>query len=258
MPSFNKTKSIKMKQELLVSIKNVSKTFYIREQSHDSIREKIINLFSNKSASRAIKALDNINLDIYKGDFIGIIGHNGSGKSTLLKMIIGAFQPDKGSKIITKGKIARLALGMGFDPNLSARDNIYVNGSIMGLTFKQIGERFHEILAFSELENFVDTPIKFFSSGMVSRLAFAIAMHTDADVLLVDEFFGGVGDIGFREKSQKVFKEAFIDGRTIVHVSHELETVKEYCNRVVLLHQGRMLAMGSAEEVIPIYESLFE
>jgi len=257
MPSSDNYKPTQMDQEPLITIENVSKTFYIREQSQDSIREKVINLFSNKGSSRAIKALDNINLTIYKGDFIGIIGHNGSGKSTLLKMIIGAFQPDKGGTITTKGKIARLALGMGFDPNLSARDNIYVNGSIMGLSFKQIGERFHGILTFAELEDFVDTPIKFFSSGMVSRLAFAIAMHIDANILLVDEFFGGVGDIGFREKSQKVFKEAFIDGRTIVYVSHDLETIQQYCNCVLVLEKGKLIGYGKTAEMIAVYKELF-
>lgn len=257
--STNHDKSL-YKENLItvIEVKNVSKTFYISEQSNDTIRERVRNLFSNKSGKRAISALKNVNFSVNKGDFIGIVGHNGSGKSTLLKLIIGAFQPDKRGKIITRGRIARLALGMGFDPNLSARDNIYVNGSIMGLTFKQIGQRFNEILQFAELEQFVDTPIKFYSSGMVSRLAFSIAMHVEADILLVDEFFGGVGDVGFREKSEKVFKNSFLEGRTIVYVSHDLPSIRAYCNQVLVFNHGEIIARGTPDEVIPIYEALFK
>ena len=132
-------------------------------------------IFNRKSNIHSIHALEDINLDIYKGELFGIIGRNGSGKSTLLKLIIGAIKPNSGSEIKTYGKVLRLALGMGFDYNLSARHNIYVNGSVMGLTFREIGRRFHEIIDFAGLHEFVDTPIKYFSSGMVSRLAFAIS-----------------------------------------------------------------------------------
>jgi len=227
--------------DIVIEIKNLSKTFYIREKANDSFRKKIYGLFDRKNGMRKIQALKNINLDIHKGEFIGIIGHNGSGKSTLLKIIIGALQGDSGSVINTQGKIVRLALGMGFDPELSARDNIYLNGSIMGLTFRQIGQKFEEIIDFSGLHNFVETPLKFYSSGMVSRLAFAIAMHVEADILLIDEFFGGVGDQDFREKSDKVFRESVIQGKTIVFVSHELDIVKQYAHRIYEFSGGEIL-----------------
>lgn len=227
--------------DTVIRLKNVSKTFFVREHAIDSLRQKIYGLVNPKRGVRKIEALKNVNLDIRKGEFIGIVGHNGSGKSTLLKIIIGAIQPDKGGIIETKGKIVRLALGMGFDKELSARENIYLNGSIMGLTFKQIGKKFGSIIEFSGLENFVETPIKFYSSGMVSRLAFAIAMHVEADILLIDEFFGGVGDQDFREKSKKVFRESVIQGKTIVFVSHELEIVKQFSHRIFEFSKGEII-----------------
>lgn len=246
-----------MEKDLVIDIKNLSKTFYISEKSNDTIRETVLNIFSRKTSKRKLQALDNIDLQVNRGDFIGLIGHNGSGKSTLLKIIIGAFMPNKGSIINTKGKITRLALGTGFDPNLSARDNIYLNGSILGLTFKEIGEQFENILEFAELKDFVDTPIKFFSSGMISRLSFSVAMYTKTDIFLIDEFFGGVGDISFQEKSGKVFKEAFLTGKTIIFVSHNLDLIREYCNKVYILKKGKFMMNGSPEEAINYYQTEF-
>lgn len=228
-----------MHSNLAISISNVSKTFFIREHSSDSIMKRTMSLFKPVNL-REIKALSNINLEINKGEFIGIIGHNGSGKSTLLKLIAGAFPPDKGGSIKINGKVIRLSLGMGFDPNLSARENIYVNGSILGLTFKKIGEKFDEIIEFSGLHHFIETPVKFFSSGMVSRLAFSIAIHAEADIFLLDEFFGGVGDEDFREKSDKALKELLKD-KTILFVSHEMSQIKKYCDRVVKFEKGKIL-----------------
>jgi ABC-2 type transport system ATP-binding protein len=226
--------------EVLIKMQNVSKTFYIRERANDSFRKKFFGLFDNNIGIRKIEAVKNVNLEIRQGEFIGIIGHNGSGKSTLLKIIIGALQADPGGSVYTKGKMIRLALGMGFDVELSARDNIYLNGSIMGLTFRQIGLKFEDIIEFSGLHNFIETPLKFYSSGMVSRLAFAIAMHVEADILLIDEFFGGVGDVDFREKSDKVFKESIIQGKTIIFVSHEIEVVQKYATRIIKFSNGQI------------------
>lgn len=235
---------------------DIRKTFYIREKPVDSIRGSIFKLYqSNKK--RAIPALKGVSFAVKRGEIFGIIGRNGSGKSTLLKIIARAFPPDKGAGIEVNGKLIRLALGMGFDGNLSARENIYLNGSIMGLSFKEIGEKFGEIMDFSELHDFVDTKIKFYSSGMVSRLAFAIAIHVKADIFLMDEFFGGVGDVSFQQKSQKVFENTFLEKRSIVLVSHDMSIMKKFCNRILVLDRGRQVALGTPEEVIPIYESLF-
>lgn len=244
-------------REIVISAKNIKKTFYVKESPVDSIRNSIFS-FSRKNNIRAIPALKGVDFEVYKGEIFGVIGRNGSGKSTLLKIISGAYPADKDGELSVQGKLIRLALGMGFDGNLSARENIYLNGSILGLSFKQIGQKFQEIIDFAELQDFVETKVKFYSSGMNSRLAFAIAIHAEADIFLMDEFFGGVGDVRFQEKSAKVFKEAFLNGRTILHVSHDLNSIRAHCNRVLLLNNGEMLALGTPDEVIPIYEGLFK
>ena len=246
-----------MSDDVVIKLENVSKTFYISEANNDSIRDRVFNVFKS-TRRREIKALQNINLEIKRGEFFGIIGRNGSGKSTLLKLIMGAFPPDKGGKITIKGKMIRLALGMGFDPHLSARDNIYINASILGLTFKRIGLIFHDIIDFAELEKFVDTPVKFYSSGMRSRLSFSIAVHAEADIFLMDEFFGGVGDQAFKQKSENVFKNAFLDGRTIIHVSHQMRTMKEHCDRVMMLHGGKSILIDTPEKALSVYQKSFK
>ena len=161
--------------------------------------------------------------------------------------------PDEGSHIHTEGKIIRLALGMGFDVDLTARDNIYLNGTILGLSFKQIGEKFEEIIEFAELEDFIDTPIKFYSSGMRSRLSFAIAIHAEADIFLIDEFFGSVGDIGFMEKSQKAFEENILKGKTIIHVSHSLDLIKKHCTKIMVMDKGSATIYADVNEAIRKY-----
>lgn len=228
-----------MDNEIVISVRNLSKTFYIRENAENSIMSKVLNVFS-KSDLREIRALSDVNFSIRKGSFVGIIGHNGSGKSTLLKLLTGAFPPDKGGEIDISGKVIRLSLGMGFDPNLSGRENIYVNGSMLGLSFKSIGKKFNEILEFSGLEEFVDTPVKYYSSGMVSRLSFSIAIHAEADIFLLDEFFGGVGDQEFRDKSEKAFKYLLKD-KTILFVSHELDQIEDLCDEVLEFNKGILL-----------------
>lgn len=243
-------------KDTVIRLKNISKTFTVYEKNTDSIRESFFNFFQ-PNHKRKIEALKNINLEIKRGEFFGIIGRNGSGKSTLLKIIMGAILPDSGGKVDVNGRIIRLALGMGFDPELSARDNIYLNASLLGLSFRQIGKKFHEIIEFAELQEFVDTKIKFYSSGMYSRLAFSIAVCAEADIFLIDEFFGGVGDESFREKSERVFQQSFVEKRTIIFVSHQLATVEQFCDRVLLLEYGRPIAIGKPNEVLEKYKLSF-
>lgn len=250
----NRDKEIQ-EREVVIKLENINKTFLINERKSDSIREKLFSAFS-KNHKRRLKALSGVSLEVRKGEFLGIIGRNGSGKSTLLKIIIGAIPPNKGGKVTTHGRIIRLSLGMGFDLNLSARDNIYVNASILGLTFEEINEKFDEIIEFAELENFIETKVKFFSRGMRSRLGFAIAVHADADIFLMDEFFGGVGDENFKKKSKEVFQQAFVEGRTIIHVSHSLRTIQKHCDRVLVLHKGKVVAEGKPRDVIPVYQEV--
>jgi ABC-type polysaccharide/polyol phosphate transport system ATPase subunit len=238
-----------------IRLKNINKTFTMYEKPNDSIRETFFNIFT-PNHRRRLKALQGVSLEVEKGEFFGIIGRNGSGKSTLLKIILGAIEPDRGGSVEVQGQIMRLALGASFDPELSARDNIYLSASLLGLSFRQIGQRFDEIIAFAELENFVDTKLKFYSAGMYSRLAFSIAVLADADIFLMDEFFGGVGDSRFREKSEQVFKESLMKGRTIIHVGHNLEIIRQHCSRVLLMDHGAPLCIGKPDEVIDMYNQL--
>jgi len=243
-----------MEKEVAVSIINLNKSFKLKDKGA-SISQKIKNIVLNKSRPN-VKIIKDLSIDIYKGEFIGIIGKNGSGKSTLLKLIIGAIAPDKGTKIVINGKVIRLALGIGFDANLSARDNIYVNGVIIGLSMKEIGEKLDEILDFSELHEFIDTPVRFFSSGMKSRLSFAIALHTEADIILIDEFFGAVGDQNFKQKSQKAFEENILNGKTIIHVTHSMQTIKNHCDKVLLMNESGATIFEDAQKAIHEYAKL--
>lgn len=242
--------------ETVITARNLCKTFSVREKPVRSIRDAVLNFTRLASEKHQISALKNLNFSVRKGEILGIIGRNGSGKSTLLNIILGSMRPDKGSEIITKGRIVRLSLGMGFDPNLSARHNIYVNGSILGLTFKKIGSLFHDIVAFADLEDFVNTPLKYYSTGMRVRLAFSVALHAEADIYLMDEIFASVGDEGFREKSQQVFQETFMKGRTIVFVSHSLSHIAEFSDKVLLINKGEQLMFDTPQIVIKAYREL--
>ena len=226
-----------MTTDMAVNLNNVSKTFYLSAQT-DTPFQKIMSIFSKSYSSKKIEVLKNINVKVQKGEFFGIIGKNGSGKSTLLKLIIGSMNADKGSSITTNGKLIRLALGLGFDLNLTARDNIYLNGTILGLTMMEIGDKFDNIIEFAQLEKFIDTPIKFYSTGMRSRLAFSVAVYADADIFLIDEFFGGVGDESFKAKSKAVFEERIIENKTIILVTHELELLVKNCDRAMVIKDG--------------------
>jgi len=246
-----------MADEPVIQVRNLNKTFYFKEDNNDTIKQGIYNLFKNKK-SRSLPALSDINFDVNKGEFIGVVGRNGSGKSTLLKLLIGSYKPDKGSDIQINGRIIRLALGMGFDSNLSARDNIYINCSILGLSFKRIKEIFDDIIDFSELHDFVDVPVKHFSSGMKSRLTFSIAMYANADIFLIDEFFGGVGDESFKKKSEKFFKENFLKGKTIIHVSHSLSNLLKFSDKIIFLDKGQIVEIGQPDVVIEKYKASFK
>jgi len=245
-----------MKKKIAVSLKNINKTFRIRTAGEKTIRERITNLLTRKrSIIKHIHALHAINVDIYKGESFGIIGNNGCGKSTLLNIIMETYKPDKGGQVISEGRMMRLALGLGIDPNLTARDNIYVNGTIIGLPFKKIGKVFSQIIDFAGIEEFIDTPVKFYSKGMKQRLMFSIAMHAEADIFLLDEFFGGTGDQDFKAKSDKAFQDRIIDGKTNIIVSHSMAIIKKHCHRALWIHKGRIKMIGDVNDVINAYSS---
>lgn len=233
-----------------IEIENLSKTFRIKESlSIASISKG--KFFKNTNAD--FTALNNINIKIPQGQFYGIIGRNGSGKSTLLRIILGSIKPDPGSNLNVKGKVIKLSMGAGFNNQLSARDNIYINGSILGLSFEEIGNQFHDILKFADVENFVDIPIKKFSSGMKKRLAFSIAIRAEADIILLDEFFGGVGDIEFKEKATTALRDYLTNNKTVILVSHSPALIKKNCQNALWLEKGEQRGTGNAETVVNNY-----
>jgi len=238
-----------------IVVSNLNKTYHKGERRL-SLKAIVKGKLTESGFLPKYKALNNINFSVPKGSFYGIIGPNGSGKTTLLRIILGSIKPDKGSKVLVNGKVIKLALGMGFNNQLTARDNIYINGSIIGLSFKEIGESFQEILDFAGVADFVDVPIKNFSSGMKMRLQFSIAMKAKADILLLDEFFGGVGDEEFRHKSQKAFEKLVQSGKTIILVSHGLKLVQKNCDKILLLNKGKQVIEGNPKEVIERYNKI--
>jgi len=239
--------------EYAIKLKNINKTYRFRNNQSQSIKDYITKIFKKKNPVE-VMALKDINLMILKGESLGIIGRNGSGKSTLLNIIIGSIRPNKGGVIKSNGKMVRLALGLGVDNNLTARDNIYVNGSVLGLSFKEIGSVFSKIIEFADLEDYVDVPVKFYSKGMRQRLLFSIAMNAKADIFLLDEFFGGTGDRDFRKKSNDAFKTQIVENKTIVIVSHSLEIISKHCSRAIWLEEGAIKMEGNAESVIRAYK----
>jgi len=206
-----------------------------------------VNLFRS-GGYEEFKALDDVSFEVKKGEFFGIIGRNGSGKSTLLKILAGIYQPDKG-KIHINGLISPfLELGIGFNPELSGRDNVYLNATVLGLSKKQIDEKFDSIIAFSELERFIDQKLKNYSSGMQVRLAFSVSIHANRDILLMDEVLA-VGDNNFQSKCLEEFNKYRDMGRTVIIVTHDISVVERYCDRAILLRNGKIEKIGKANDV---------
>lgn len=233
-----------------IIVENVYKSFDIYMDKANSLKEKL--LFWNRNKKEKREVLKNVNLTIKNGEAVGLIGVNGSGKSTLLKLMTKIIYPNKG-KITTNGKLTSLLeLGAGFHPDFSGRENIYFNASIFGLTKKQIDERIDKIIEFSELGNYIDNPVRTYSSGMYMRLAFAVAINVDADILLVDEVLA-VGDQHFQDKCIAKMKELKEEGKTMVFVTHSLGTVKDFCNRAVWLSNGEIKMDGEPDGVIEEY-----
>lgn len=226
--------------------------FNLSSEKIDSIKEYFVKAIRHELHFQEFWALKNVSFELEKGDSIGIIGLNGSGKSTLLKIVSGILKPTKG-KVETVGSIAPLIeLGAGFDANLSARENIYLNGAILGYDRAYMDSRFDEIIEFAELQDFVDTAVKNFSSGMVARLGFAIATMNIPDILIIDEILA-VGDYKFQEKSFDRMKKMINSGATVVFVSHSIEQVKQICKKALWLEHGNVKMLGDAETVCNRY-----
>ena len=236
----------------VVKVDDVSMMFNLSSEKIDSIKEYFVKAIRHELHYQEFWALKNVSFELEKGDSIGIIGLNGSGKSTLLKVVSGILKPTKG-KVETTGYIAPLIeLGAGFDADLSARENIYLNGAILGYDRAYMNERFDEIIEFAELQDFVDTAVKNFSSGMVARLGFAIATMNIQYILIIDEILA-VGDYKFQEKSFSRMKKMIDSGATVVFVSHSIEQVKEICKKALWLEHGNVKMLGDAQTVCDCY-----
>jgi lipopolysaccharide transport system ATP-binding protein len=251
-----------MNNNLAVETEKVSKKYCksLKKSMLYGILDISRNLFGLSSRPGNLRknefwALDDVSFELKKGEILGVIGPNGSGKTTLLKMLNGIFWPDKG-KISIRGRVgALIEVGAGFHPLLSGRENIFINGSILGLNRKEISERFDSIIEFANIGDFIDTPIKNYSSGMYVRLGFSIAVHCEPDVLLVDEILA-VGDLNFQARSRKKIQELINKGVTIILVSHNLHTISHICNKAMVLNKSRMEYIGNTSTAVDVYRSI--
>ena len=238
-----------------VEVKNVTMEFNMSKEKVDSIKEYFIKLVKRELHFEQFLALKDVSVTIEQGDVFGIVGLNGSGKSTLLKVISGILKPTKGT-VKTVGTISpRIELGAGFDMDLTARENIFLNGSVLGYSKQMMEEKFDEILEFSELQPFVDVAVKNYSSGMVARLAFAIATITKPDILIVDEILA-VGDFLFQQKCEKRIREMMDRGTTVIIVSHTIEQIERLCKHVLWLEHGNMKMLGDTKTVCDAYKAI--
>jgi ABC-2 type transport system ATP-binding protein len=231
---------------LAIEVKDVHKTFHIPTHRVDTLKERVANPFARQEFRR-LEALRGVSFDVRRGEFFGIVGRNGSGKSTLLKILASIYRADRGS-IRMAGRLAPfIELGVGFNNELTARENVALNGVMMGLTRREAARRLDRVLDFAELREFVDLKLKNYSSGMLVRLAFAVMVEADADIMLIDEVLA-VGDASFAQKCMDVFEQRRKAGKTLILVTHDMATVQSFCDRAMLLHDGRQRYTGNPEE----------
>ena len=237
-------------EENAIEVRDVTKTFKVYYDKGTELKEKLLFWKRNRYENRVV--LDHISFEVKKGEAIGLVGKNGCGKSTTLKMLTRIIYPNSG-EIEMCGRVSSLIeLGAGFHPDMSGRENIYTNAAIFGLTKKEIDERLEEIIAFSELEEFIDNPVRTYSSGMYTRLAFSVAINVDADILLIDEILA-VGDANFQAKCFNKLRELKKAGKTIVIVTHSMGQVKQFCDRAVWLYKGKIRMDGNVPDVLEEY-----
>lgn len=235
-----------------IVVEDVHKRFRLRH-TH-SVKETFVAAMQRKKLSSEFQALDGVSFDIGEGESVALLGYNGSGKSTMLKLISGVLRPDEG-KVLTRGRVAGLIeVGAGFHPDLSGRENVFLNAAILGMTRREIEQRFDEIIEFSEIEKFIDTEVKHYSSGMFLRLAFSVAIHTEVDVLLIDEILS-VGDEPFQRKCLARVRELHDQGKTLVVVSHDLNMVSDLCERGILLRDGAVHFDGASKRAVEVMRS---
>lgn len=241
--------------EIVIKVQDVSMHFNLMEEKVDSLKEYFMKLIKGKLLYNDFIALQRVSFTVEKGEILGLIGLNGAGKSTLLKILAGVLTPTTG-KVMVKGKIAPLIeVGAGFDPELTARENIFLNGAILGHSEAYMKEHFQEIIEFAELQQFVDVPVKNFSSGMYARLGFSIATMVQQDILIVDEVLS-VGDYRFQEKCEQRIRKMLEKGVTIIMVSHDNDLIQKLCTKVVWLDYGKVKAIGDTQKICSEYEEM--
>ena len=243
--------------KVALKVDDVSMKFNLSKEKVDNFKDYVIKMIKREIRYNEFWALQNISFTINQGDRVGILGLNGAGKSTLLKVIAGVFKPTSGS-VTRHGKIAPLLeLGAGFEPQYTGAENIYLYGAVLGYTKEFIDQKFDEIVKFAELEKFINVPVKNYSSGMRSRLGFAIATAVEPEILILDEVLS-VGDAKFKKKSEKKVMNMFDSGVTVLFVSHSLAQVKRLCNKAMILDKGKLLAYGDIEEIAAQYEEMIK
>lgn len=239
---------------MIIRAKNISMRYLMTYDRIKSIKEYLVQLVKGKIKYEEFWALRNVSFEIKKGEVVGIIGHNGAGKSTLLKVISGILKPTDGELEVHGNIVPMLELGSGFDHDLTGRENVFLNGAILGYTEEYLKAKYDEIVAFSELGKFIDVPIRNYSSGMLMRLAFSIATVVQPEILIVDEILA-VGDAAFQEKSKARMLELMSGGTTVLFVSHSLEQIREMCDRVIWLEHGNVKMIGPTKEICDAYQA---
>ena len=240
-------------ERTVINVENVKMKFNLSKERTDNLKEYVIKFLKRELHYEPFWALKGVSFEVNKGDKFGIIGLNGAGKSTLLKNIAGVMKPTEGKVWVKGSMVPLLEMGAGFDPDYSGRENIFLKGALLGYTRRFLEEKFDEIVEFSELEEFIDVPLKNYSSGMKARLAFSIATMVEPEILIVDEVLS-VGDTKFQRKSREKMQSLLNEDATVLFVSHSTQQVKNICKRAIWLHQGELIAEGSAEEVCDLYE----
>lgn len=249
-----------MSDKIAIHVDNVSKSFKLPHEKIDSVKSVFVNPFKARNGIKieTQHALKGISFDVKKGEFFGIVGRNGSGKSTLLKIIAGIYQPTKGSVSVDGRLVPFIELGVGFNPELTGRDNVYLNGALMGFSTKEVDKKYDMIVEFAELERFMDQKLKNYSSGMQVRLAFSVAtVLAESDILLIDEVLA-VGDADFQRKCFEYFKKLKRKGKTVIFVTHDMGAVIEYCDRAILINENKLVEAGTSEKIAIAYKRLFQ
>jgi ABC-2 type transport system ATP-binding protein len=244
-------------QESVIIVKNLHKSFKLPHEQHSGIKQRIINIFKGVKGYEIQKVLDDVSFEIQKGEFFGIVGRNGSGKSTLLKLLASIYVPDKGMIKVNGSLTPFIELGVGFNPELTGRENIFLNGALLGFSRKEMEFMYDDIVGFAELHDFMDQKLKNYSSGMQVRLAFSIAIRAKGDILLLDEVLA-VGDEAFQRKCYDYFTQLKDEKKTVVLVTHDMSAVERFCNRAILIENGHIKKIGTSADVAKYYRELFK